>query len=102
MRNNSIIEVRIYEGEGICVPELARFYGMVVKMYFAQKEHNPPHIHVIYGDYMSAIDIRNLEVLEGDLPEKALNLAKEWVEEHKDELLNMWKTQEFKKIPPLV
>ena len=61
------------------MPELARFYDMVVKMYFAQKEHNPPHIHVIYGDYMSAIDIQTLDVLEGDLPEKALGLAREWI-----------------------
>ena len=83
------------------MPELARFYGMVVKMYFAQKEHNPPHIHVIYGDYMSAIDIQTLDVLEGDLPEKALNLAKEWIQQHQSEILEIWSTQQFKKIQPL-
>lgn len=83
------------------MPELARFYGMVVKMYFAQKEHNPPHIHVIYGDYMSAIDIQTLDVLEGDLPEKALNLVKEWIQQHQSEILEIWSTQQFKKISPL-
>ena len=83
------------------MPELARFYGMVVKMYFAQKEHNPPHIHAIYGEYMSAIDIQTLEVLEGDLPEKALNLVREWIQQHQSEILEIWITQQFKKIAPL-
>jgi len=41
-----------------------------------QKEHNPPHVHALYGEYMSAVDIETLEVLEGDLPNKALDLVK--------------------------
>lgn len=84
------------------MPEIARFYGIIIKMYFMQKEHNPPHIHALYGEYMSAIDIRTLEVLEGDLPNKALDLVKEWMKEYQDDLLNMWRTQEFKTLPPLV
>lgn len=71
-------------------------------MYFMQKEHNPPHIHALYGEYMSAVNIRTLEVLEGDLPNKALDLVKEWMKEHQDDLLNMWRTQKFKTLPPLV
>ena len=67
-----------------------------------QKEHNPPHIHALYGEYMSAIDIKTMEVLEGDLPNKALGLVNEWLKEHQEELLEMWKTQEFKTLPPLV
>lgn len=84
------------------MPEIARFYGIIIKMYFSQKEHNPPHIHALYGDYMSAIDIRTMEVLEGDLPQKALSLVKEWLKEHQDDLLNMWQTQQFRTLPPLV
>ena len=26
-------------------------------MYFIQKEHNPPHFHAFYGNYVGAIDI---------------------------------------------
>ena len=37
-------------------------------MYFQQAEHNPPHIHAIYGEDMAAIDIQTGEVLEGHLP----------------------------------
>lgn len=75
---------------------------MTVKIYFRGKEHNPPHIHVIYGEYSSAISIKNCEVLDGDLPEKALSLVKEWIILHKKELLNIWESQSYKKIEPLI
>jgi len=84
------------------MPEIARFYGIIVKIYFMQKEHNPPHIHALYGEYMSAIDIETFEVLEGDLPNKALDLVKEWMKQYQDDLLKMWRTQEFRTLPPLV
>ena len=83
------------------MPEISRFYGMVIKMYFIQKEHNPPHTHAIYGEYMSAINIQTLEVIEGDLPKKALQLVIEWIKLHQVEILDMWEKQEFKPIEPL-
>lgn len=45
------------------MPEITRFYGMIIKMYFQQKEHNPPHVHVIYGSYMGAIEIQSQKCL---------------------------------------
>ncbi len=27
------------------MPVLSRFYGIIIRMYFLQSEHNPPHIH---------------------------------------------------------
>lgn len=66
-----------------------------------QKEHNPPHIHAIYGDDVAAITIPDGKVIEGVLPNKALEMVKEWVSLNKDELLTMWETQEFKQLSPL-
>lgn len=83
------------------MPILSNFYGILIKMYFQQAEHNPPHIHAIYGEYMGAIDIQTGELLEGDLPNRALKLVQEWLQVHKQEVLNIWNTQQFKKIPPL-
>ncbi|MDR2514293.1 MAG: DUF4160 domain-containing protein [Christensenellaceae bacterium] len=83
------------------MPVIARFYGLVIKMYFRQKEHNPPHIHALYGEYIGVIDIQTLEMLEGDLPHKALQLVLEWAGQHKAELLNIWETQKFVELPPL-
>lgn len=84
------------------MPVISSFYGMTVKIYFLGKEHNPPHIHVIYGEYTSAISINNCEVLDGDLPEKAINLVKEWIKLNKKELLDIWEKQSFRKIKPLI
>lgn len=83
------------------MPVLARFYGIVIKMYFLQSEHNPPHIHAMYNDDVAAIDYMTGEVLEGYLPPKALALVREWIEINRNEIQKIWETQEFKKLPPL-
>ena len=83
------------------MPAIARFYGLIIKMYFQQAEHNPPHFHVVYGEYVGAIDIKTLEMIEGDLPPKAISLVKEWATKYREDLLNIWETQEFIQLPPL-
>ncbi len=83
------------------MPEISRFYGITIKMYFSQTEHNPPHIHIFYGKYSAAMDIKTLEIIDGNIPEKAYNMVKEWVEINKNEIIKMWNNQVFKKITPL-
>ena len=83
------------------MPILSRFYGIVIKMYFLQSEHNPPHIHAIYNDDVAAIDFMTGKILEGYLPPKALNMVAEWLSLHRNELKEIWETQEFKDIEPL-
>ena len=38
------------------MPVLSKFYGIIIRMYFLQSEHNPPHIHAIYNEDVAAID----------------------------------------------
>ncbi len=83
------------------MPVLSRFYGIVIRMYFLQSEHNPPHIHAIYNEDVASIDFMTGNVLDGHLPAKALSMVREWINIHKEELINIWETQDFKKIPPL-
>jgi hypothetical protein len=83
------------------MPELCRFYGIVIKMFFRKREHNPPHFHAIYGEYVGEYDIRTLEMLEGDLPNQANKLVLTWAKEHQDELLEIWNSQNFVKLEPL-
>lgn len=83
------------------MPEISRFYGIVVKIYLVGKEHNPPHVHFIYGERMASYDIQNLSLLEGDLPPKASAMCLEWLTLYRNELLEMWDTQVFRKLPPL-
>ncbi|MBQ7299442.1 MAG: DUF4160 domain-containing protein [Clostridia bacterium] len=83
------------------MPVLSRFYGIIIRMYFLQSEHNPPHIHALYNEDVAAIDFMTDKVLEGHLPPKAMSMVLEWIDLHRDELQQIWKTQEFRNIPPL-
>ena len=83
------------------MPVISRFYGIIIRMYFLQKEHNPPHIHAIYNDDVAAIDFMTGKVLEGYLPPKALAMVQEWTNLHIDELKEIWDTQNFNSISPL-
>ena len=85
------------------MPVLSRFYGIIIKMYFLPKEHNPPHIHVIYGDETFSISIKELVVIDGEPnpTHRVLAMVKEWILLHQKELLKMWETQDLHEIEPL-
>lgn len=74
---------------------------MVSPSSFSQGEHGIPHFHAIYGEYNAIFDIQTLEMLEGDLPVRAQRLVREWGEQYQQELLRMWNTNEFKRLPGL-
>lgn len=82
------------------MPEISRFLGIIISMYF--DEHNPPHFHVQYNEYRASMEIKNLNITVGSLPAKVRGLVEEWAELHRDELLNMWETKEFHRVQPLV
>ena len=83
------------------MPVISKFYGITIRMYFAQAEHNPPHIHAIYGDDTAEITIKDGQILEGYLPPKALSMVREWISINEKELLKIWNNQEFKALKPL-
>ena len=35
------------------MPEICRFYGIVIRMYF--REHGPPHFHAEYGGLLDQV-----------------------------------------------
>jgi hypothetical protein len=70
------------------MPELSRFYGIVIKMYFG--DHDPPHFHAEYAEDRAVINIETLAVLGGRLPPRALGLVAEWSAMHQDELRQAW------------
>ena len=83
------------------MPVISRFHGIVIKMYLRQKEHNPPHIHAICGENMGMFSLSDGEMFEGDLPLKEQQLVKRFIMYHKDQLLLMWNTQNFKTLDPV-
>jgi len=68
------------------MPEISRFFGIIIAMFF--DDHNPPHFHARYGNDNAVIKITDLTVLEGYLQPRALGLVMEWAAIHKDELGN--------------
>ena len=83
------------------MPEICRFYGIVIKMFFKPKEHDPSHIHALYGEHIGIFDLRTMEMTEGYLPVKAQQLVKEWLKDNQGKLIEMWNTQKLEKLPPL-
>ncbi len=83
------------------MPEIGRFYGIIIKMFFKPKEHDPSHIHALYGEHVGIFEIQSIEMIEGDLPKKAQELVREWMLRHQQELLEMWESQNLRKLPPL-
>jgi len=45
------------------MPEICRFYGIIIRMYF--NDHTPPHFHAQYGDHNAIIGIEKLSVISG-------------------------------------
>lgn len=87
------------------MPELSRFYGMIIKMLFLDNiQHNKPHIHVYYGEHEASVGIDG-ELLAGSLPVKQLKLLNAWLIIHEDELYTAWNNAvrgiPFEKIDPL-
>ena len=83
------------------MPEISRFYGIIIKMFFKPKEHEPAHIHAVYNEYVGIFDISTCEMIEGDMPAKAQELIKEWLQTYPKELKKMWDTQIITQLPPL-
>ncbi len=83
------------------MPELARFYGIIIRMFLIDREHPPRHIHIKYGEYEAVMSLTNLELIDGKLPNKCFQLAREWAELHQTELIEIWDTQNFHPVAPL-
>ncbi len=85
------------------MPEISRFFGISILMLW--REHNPPHFHAKYGEYEITVDIHK-QIVNGKFPRRALNLVLEWLDLHKEELIEDWtlaqKNKPLNSIEPLI
>jgi hypothetical protein len=85
------------------VPEISRFFGIVIAMYY--REHDPPHFHVRYAGFHALVGMRPLAVLRGSIPPRVLGLVTEWAARHETELVADWerarRNEPLLPIPPL-
>jgi hypothetical protein len=68
------------------MPEISRFYGIIIRMYF--NDHNPPHFHAEYQGEQAEYNIKTLEIIAGNISNRANALILEWASLHREELLN--------------
>ncbi len=85
------------------MPEISSFFGIIVRMFYF--DHNPPHIHVEYGNKKMKLDLKG-NILAGDIESRtALRLVREWIDFNRKELLDNWNLaingEELKRIKPL-
>ena len=84
------------------MPEISRFLGIVIAMYYT--EHDPPHFHAVYGEYDVTVNVQTGEI-EGRFPKRAMRHVLEWYDLHKNELAENWelarKRLPLQPIPPL-
>ena len=83
------------------MPSISKFYGILIFMHLTRKEHNPPHIHAYYGDFEASFYIENGEIMYGKFPSFGTELVKRFVLFYKEELLAMWETEIYRKLPPI-
>lgn len=82
------------------MPEISRFFGVVITMHYA--DHAPPHFHARYGAHRASISLHPLRLFQGSLPPRALGFVIEWATLHQAELMNDWAlARERKPLQPL-
>jgi hypothetical protein len=84
------------------MPEISRFLGIVIALYY--RDHEPPHFHAVYGEYEATVGIRD-GMISGHFPRRARTLVLEWLDLHRDALLEDWELarmrRPLKPVPPL-
>ena len=87
----------------IRVPEISRFFGIVIRMYF--DDHPLPHFHAFYAGDEAEVAIDTGDVVGGRVAPRAVRLISEWRRLHLEELREDWRLavalRPLRKIAPL-
>ena len=70
------------------MPIISSFFGIYIRMYFA--DHASPHIHVDYQGQEALVAIADGTLVEGELPRRAMTLVRQWCLDHRAELVQNW------------
>lgn len=71
------------------MPEISRFFGIVIKMYY--EDHAPPHFHAQYQNFNATFSIRTGQMIEGTFPPRQSAFVTAWTLLHEKELMSNWK-----------
>ncbi len=76
------------------MPEVSRFYGIVIRLFYEFERHQQPHFHAAYGEYQASFTIDPPALLAGAMPRKQQHLILAWAELHQEELMENWRNAE--------
>ena len=79
------------------MPEISRFFGIVIRMYF--NEHGPPHFHAEYAKSKAQVRIEPVGIVRGRLPPRALSLVVEWATRYSSQLRENWRRLRSGELP---
>lgn len=83
------------------MPRISSFYGIVITMYWRERDHPVPHFHASYAGQAVSMSVDG-EILGGSLPPRALRLVREWAGLHHDELLANWeRARDYEPLAPI-
>lgn len=82
------------------MPELSRFFGIIIRMYMEVGEpHHLPHFHAYYQADVAVFSLDPIDLVAGELPRRQRRLVEAWAELHQDELLNDWRRLQEGQLP---
>jgi hypothetical protein len=82
------------------MPELARFFGIAIRMFVeAGGQHHRPHFHAYYQQHAAVFAIDTVECLGGSLPVPQRRLVEAWTEIHRTELQADWDLLQSGQLP---
>lgn len=82
------------------MPELSRFYGIIIRMYMeAGGPHHLPHFHAYYQDEVAVFSLEPIDLIAGTLPRRQRRLAEAWAELHQEDLLVDWQRLQAGQLP---
>ncbi len=81
------------------MPELSRFYGIVIRIFFEAGKHHTAHFHAVYQEFEASFSIEEIDMIAGEFPTKHRRLVEAWAELHQDELLAAWNLLQSGELP---
>jgi hypothetical protein len=85
-------------------PRISAFYGVVIYMYWNEKDHPVAHFHAYHAGRRASVSVDG-KLLAGSLEPRAMQFVREWAGLHRQEILANWdrarRSQPLLDIPPL-
>jgi hypothetical protein len=91
-RGNTVVEGARFVRQYFEMPELSRFFGIIIRMYMeAGVQHNKAHFHAYYQDSVAVYSFEPIELVSGELPKRQQRMVEAWAELHQEELMENWR-----------